>query len=87
MDDPTRETGRVMNAARGTGRWVIEFFDEEDEEWVISAWRGISLAFAMKELRIIRDPAKGKHQYKGHEIESWRIRDVDTNDIIMGDIL
>lgn len=91
------EVFRRLNAARGKGRWIIEewmrderpkadvpvFVDEDGEEWYATAWRGVTLEVAMAEMVRLQGEARRV------ELDKYvlRARNVDTGDIILGELL
>jgi hypothetical protein len=68
---------RAMKA-RGTGRWVVEWWNDEKDKWGQTIWRGISIDAALTEMKRLME-----------EFPEWtfRARHVDTNQEIPGELL
>lgn len=68
--------------ARGKGRWVIENMtpdgDGEDGDWRPTMWRGITLEVAIVEVKRLQEENDGL---------VFRIRDVDTDNFLLADVL
>jgi hypothetical protein len=78
MDETsTFERARLL---RGTGRYVVDYWDDHAEEWKMTIWRGIAVSIAMKEAkRLQREPE--------HAGMDFRVRDVDTDNVLLACIL
>ena len=66
---------------RGTGRWVVEWADENSDAWDMTAYRGIPLDDAMRvalDLQTRADKPAGRQ---------FRCRDVDTDNEILAYLL
>lgn len=66
---------------RGTGRWVVEWANEDSDAWDMTAYRGIPLEDAM---RVALDLQSRLDRPEGRQ---YRCRDVDTNDEILAYLL
>lgn len=66
---------------RGTGRWVVEWANEDSDAWDMTAYRGIPLDDAMRvavDLQTRADKPAGRQ---------YRCRDVDTDNEILAYLL
>ena len=78
--DETPDAKRAL-LLRGTGRWVVEYWDDDAEEWKMTIWRGIALSVALKEAKRLKESDTVVTD------KPFRCRDVDTDNVVLADIL
>lgn len=90
----THEQRALMLRKDHPGRWVIEYYDGESEEWKMTIWRGIDLEVLLPEAKRLQDSRMiyglgASESVNGENLKAseFRLRNVDTDDEILGAIL